>query len=50
LVVLGGLLSLVGIENPRRRVPCADCPGGALQGGSVDLARSARAAPVTARS
>jgi hypothetical protein len=25
LAVLGGLIALVGIENPRRRVKCADC-------------------------
>jgi hypothetical protein len=28
--ILGGLIALVGIQNPRRRVPCEDCPGGAL--------------------
>ena len=30
LAIVGGLIALVGIQNPRRRVPCADCPGGAL--------------------
>jgi EmrB/QacA subfamily drug resistance transporter len=30
LAVLGGLASLVGIENPRRRVASADCGGGPL--------------------
>ncbi len=30
LAMLGGLVALVGIVNPRRRVPSADCPGGAL--------------------
>ena len=39
LVVLGGVVSLVGIVNPRRSVPCRDCPGGALVGASEDLAR-----------
>jgi hypothetical protein len=39
LAVLGGVIALVGIENPRRRVPCADCPGGALAGASSDAAR-----------
>jgi EmrB/QacA subfamily drug resistance transporter len=34
LAVLGGIVALVGIENPRRRVGCADCPGGALVGAS----------------
>ena len=35
LAVLGGVIALVGIENPRRRVSCADCPGGALTGALV---------------
>ncbi|MEA2467882.1 MAG: hypothetical protein QOJ57_2008, partial [Thermoleophilaceae bacterium] len=39
LVISGGVVSLVGIQNPRRSVPCADCPGGALVGASEDLAR-----------
>lgn len=30
LAMFGGVIALVGIQNPRRRVPCADCPGGAL--------------------
>jgi EmrB/QacA subfamily drug resistance transporter len=30
LAVLGGVVALVGIENPRRRVSCSDCPPGAL--------------------
>jgi hypothetical protein len=38
LAVLGGAAALVGIENPRRRVPCVDCPGGALAGASADAA------------
>lgn len=51
LVVLGGLVALVGIENPRRKVPCTDCPGGALQGASTDLGRPAvQRAPATASS
>ena len=37
------LVSLVGIENPRRSVPCAVCPGGALVGASEDLAQRERA-------
>jgi EmrB/QacA subfamily drug resistance transporter len=32
LVALGGLLGLAGIENPRRKVRCRDCPGGQLAG------------------
>ena len=39
LVLAGGVISLVGIQNPRRSVPCADCPGGALVGASEDLGR-----------
>ncbi|HEX6389646.1 MAG TPA: DHA2 family efflux MFS transporter permease subunit [Solirubrobacteraceae bacterium] len=39
LVGLGGLLGLAGIRNPRRDVPCEGCPGGALAGAPVDLAR-----------
>jgi EmrB/QacA subfamily drug resistance transporter len=39
LVVLGGVVSLVGIVNPRRRVPSRDCPGGALVGASQDVGR-----------
>jgi hypothetical protein len=38
LALLGGAVALVGIENPRRRVACADCPGGALAGASLVLA------------
>jgi EmrB/QacA subfamily drug resistance transporter len=34
LAILGGVVALLGIENPRRRVPCADCPGGALAAGN----------------
>ena len=32
LVALGGVLGLVGIRNPRRRVDASDCPGGQLVG------------------
>jgi EmrB/QacA subfamily drug resistance transporter len=46
LAILGGLVALVGIQNPRRRVPCADCPGGALAGASTDLAESELGPPV----
>jgi EmrB/QacA subfamily drug resistance transporter len=49
LAILGGVVALVGIENPRRRVPSADCPGGALAGASADTAPSiAVRAPVGA--
>ena len=32
-------ISLAGIRNPRRLVPCEECPGGAFVGASQDLAR-----------
>jgi EmrB/QacA subfamily drug resistance transporter len=32
LVALGGVLGLVGIQNPRRRVEAEECPGGQLAG------------------
>jgi hypothetical protein len=32
LVALGGILGLVGIRNPRRKVAAADCPGGQFAG------------------
>jgi EmrB/QacA subfamily drug resistance transporter len=38
LAVLGGLAALLGIRNPRRRVPAAECPGGALVGASREVA------------
>jgi EmrB/QacA subfamily drug resistance transporter len=45
LVGLGGLLGLVFIRNPRRRVASAECAGGQLAGAPVDAAREpARAA------
>jgi hypothetical protein len=40
LVAFGGLLGLVGIRNPRRDVPCADCPGGQFAGAPLDATRS----------
>jgi EmrB/QacA subfamily drug resistance transporter len=40
LVALGGVLGLVGIRNPRREVPCADCPGGSFAGAPAEVGRS----------
>jgi EmrB/QacA subfamily drug resistance transporter len=40
LVAFGGVLGLAGIRNPRRAVPCADCPGGQLAGQPLDAARA----------
>jgi EmrB/QacA subfamily drug resistance transporter len=39
LVGLGGVLGLIGIQNPRRRVEARDCPGGQLVGVSREGAR-----------
>jgi EmrB/QacA subfamily drug resistance transporter len=39
LVAFGGLLGLLGIVNPRRRVEAEDCPGGQLVGVSREAAR-----------
>lgn len=44
LVLVGGLVSLIGIENPRGEVASADCPGGPL-GLSPDAARAPVPAP-----
>jgi EmrB/QacA subfamily drug resistance transporter len=46
LVIIGGLTSLVGIENPHRRVRSADCAGGALVGASKDATIGLRPARV----
>jgi EmrB/QacA subfamily drug resistance transporter len=50
LAILGGVVALVGIENPKRRVRCADCPGGALTGAGAAAAqrRGASAEPAPA--
>jgi len=42
LVALGGIVSAIGIENPRRDVHASDCPGGAIVGAAreVDAARA----------
>jgi EmrB/QacA subfamily drug resistance transporter len=39
LVALGGVLGLVGISNPRRKVAAEECPGGQLVGVPRDGAR-----------
>jgi MFS family permease len=39
LIGLGGILGLALVRNPRREVPCAGCPGGALAGAPADAAR-----------
>jgi EmrB/QacA subfamily drug resistance transporter len=39
LVALGGVLGLVGIVNPRRRVEAAECAGGQLAGATGEAAR-----------
>jgi EmrB/QacA subfamily drug resistance transporter len=37
LVAIGGVLSALGIENPKREVCAADCPGGAVVGASREV-------------
>jgi hypothetical protein len=39
LVFLGGVVALVGIENPRRKVAAEECPGGQICGAPQDLGR-----------
>jgi MFS family permease len=39
LVAFGGLVGLAGIQNPRRRVEAAECPGGQLVGVPEEGAR-----------
>ena len=48
LVALGGLLGLVGIVNPRRRVSAAGCAGGQLVGMPEEVARTRPPQPVAA--
>jgi EmrB/QacA subfamily drug resistance transporter len=48
LVIAGGIVSLAGIENPRRNVPSRECPGGALVGASEDHAHPAPARELAA--
>jgi EmrB/QacA subfamily drug resistance transporter len=38
LVLLGGLIGAAGIQNPGRKVPAEECPGGQLVGASPDAA------------
>jgi predicted MFS family arabinose efflux permease len=45
LVALGGLVGLLGIRNPRRRVACAECPGGQLAGQPVATGNPSAAGP-----
>ena len=42
LVALGGVLGLVGIRNPRRRVSCTGCPAGQLAGAPREAVRHHR--------
>ena len=44
LVALGGVLGLIGIVNPRRRVAAVDCPGGQLVGAPKEACREQVAA------
>jgi EmrB/QacA subfamily drug resistance transporter len=44
LVALGGVLGLIGIVNPRRRVEAVDCAGGQLVGAPLEACRDRVAA------
>ena len=48
LVLIGGVVSLVGIQNPRRSVPCEGCAGGALVGAAEDVGQSREPVPAAA--
>jgi allophanate hydrolase subunit 1 len=48
LAILGGVVALVGIQNPRRRVRSEDCPDGALAPAAVQ--RTAVPAAAASRS
>jgi EmrB/QacA subfamily drug resistance transporter len=48
LVFAGGVISAVGIRNPRRKVEAAECPGGAICGASEDVGRAPGPAQVEA--
>ena len=39
LVAFGGVLGLIGIQNPKRTVDASECPGGQLSGAPRDAAR-----------
>jgi EmrB/QacA subfamily drug resistance transporter len=42
LVAMGGVVGVVGIRNPSKRVRAADCAGGQLVGASTELGQPAR--------
>jgi hypothetical protein len=45
LVIVGGLIGAVGIENPRRVVTAEQCPGGQFAGAPLDAAGVQAPAP-----
>jgi EmrB/QacA subfamily drug resistance transporter len=48
LLAAGGLIGLLRIRNPRRSVPCAECPGGQLAGAPREAGRALRPRPAEA--
>ncbi len=48
LAILGGVVALVGIENPRRRVRCADCQPPAVSTTGATLSSEREPSPATA--
>jgi EmrB/QacA subfamily drug resistance transporter len=45
LLASGGVIGLLRIRNPRRDVPCAECPGGQLAGAPREAGRVLRPQP-----
>jgi EmrB/QacA subfamily drug resistance transporter len=45
LLATGGVIGLLGIRNPRRPVPCVECPGGQLAGAPREAGRALRPPP-----
>jgi EmrB/QacA subfamily drug resistance transporter len=40
LIVAGGVISAFGIQNPRRKLAAAECPGGAICGASREVGKA----------
>ncbi len=49
LVAMGGVVGVVGIRNPSKRVLAADCAGGQLVGASTELGQPARSGALEAQ-
>ncbi len=49
LVAAGGVVGVLGIRNPSKRIHAAACPAGQLVGASSEVGRTARAGPLEAQ-